>query len=164
VAELKPRVVALLPHAPGHGQTPSRRAWGLPVTLALIDAANSVGCDDVALAAVFGELNSALGFDWLGDQLMALPAASLWQAMERDALVDELVTQHAQLAAFALSNGCEGPPSEAVARFLTREAKAIGGWKRALENARRSGGQDFALFSMTLRKLGDVTRALGAGR
>ncbi|NJN52529.1 MAG: NAD-glutamate dehydrogenase [Gammaproteobacteria bacterium] len=137
-------------------------AAALAITLPLIDAAERTGASPDAVAGVFAAMNESLGFDWLAEQTMALAATSLWQSMERDALVDELVTQHAALAAMALrsANGATG--ADAVTRWMESQAHLVATWRQALDSAQRASSQDFSLFSMTLRKLGDLTRALAS--
>jgi len=190
VAELtrhfQPRIESLLDHAVGlMGEAGSKRrqsridarvAEGVPpalaastanaaalsITLPIIDAAERAGHVPKAVAGVFAVLNQALGFDWLVEQIMSLPTASLWQAMEREALVDELVTQHAALAALVHHSQPDLPDEEAVTTWIASVADLVATWRRALDSAQRSTTQDFSLFSMTLRKLGDLTRTLAA--
>jgi NAD-specific glutamate dehydrogenase len=64
---------------------------------------------------------------------------------------------HAALAAAAFSAG-------GVDAWLARDAKGFAAWRQAMEQALRAGTQDFALYSMTLRRLSDVARALGCAR
>jgi glutamate dehydrogenase len=185
-AYFKPRLEALLAQAAGlmgeagrarrQGLLEARVAKGVPletatiasnaaalaVTLPVIDAAETAQHAPAAVAGAFAVMNQALGFDWLAEQLMALPATSLWQAMERDALVDELVTQHAMLAAMSLDDTTEADSATVVANWSDRNSALLTSWRLALEGAQRAGSQDFALFSMTLRKLGDLTRNLKA--
>jgi glutamate dehydrogenase len=142
--------------------TIASNAAALAVTLPVIDAAEAAKQASVAVAGTFAVMNQTLGFDWLAEQLMALPAGSLWQAMERDALVDELVTQHAALAAMALDRADGMDAAAAVEGWSTRQASMLAGWRQALDSAQRAASPDFALYSMTLRKLGDLTRALAS--
>ena len=185
-AHFKPRIDGLLVHASAlmgeagarrrQAQIDARVARGVPVALAgstanaaalaitlpVIDAAERARLDLDLVAAAFAQMNSSLAFDWFAEQLMALPASGLWQAMERDAMVDELVTQHAALAAIAVRAAARrgADAANAVASWLVQEAGLLAGWRAAIETAQRAPSSDFALYSMTLRKLGDVTRAL----
>jgi glutamate dehydrogenase len=185
-AHFKPRIESLVVHTTGlMGEAGARRrrtqidarvARGVPadvaaatanaaalaVMLPVIDAAERARLDLGFVARTFAEMNQSLGFDWLAEQLMALPAGGLWPAMERDAMVDELVTHHAMLAAIACraaGTACSDAVA-AVAAWTAREAGLMSGWRAAIESAKQASSRDFALYSVTLRKLGDVARAL----
>ena len=134
-------------------------AAALAMTLPVIDSADARGVDPLRVAETFSCLDHALGFDWLSEQLARVPGDSLWQSMERDALLDELVTLHATLAA-GIHNDDGVEISRCVDAWLSDHAGLVGSWRRTLEEAQRTTTPDFSLFSMTLRKLGDLTKAV----
>ena len=74
-------------------------AGALVTTLPVIDAAERRGAAPQAVATIFANLNATLSVDWLADQLSRVTPSSLWQAMERDLLLDDLMNDHAALAA-----------------------------------------------------------------
>jgi len=132
----------------------SANAAGLAVVLPIIDAADRVGGDVGAVAHCYALIGQRLRLGWLGEQLAALPAASHWQAMERDSLLDDVVTQQCALAALVYRSG------EAVDRWLAGQQTFCDNWLRVLDDIAHTGQSDFAMYSMACRKLIDLCRNL----
>jgi glutamate dehydrogenase len=132
--------------------------------LPIIDAAERRGAAPAAVGAVFAELAVALSIDWLTDQLTRLAPDGLWQAMERDLLLDDLLTDHAVLAACVNADLTESDPASvngvAVERWLRQRTQFTRAWRGALDSAQRATTQDFSLLSMTCRKLHDLIAAV----
>jgi len=139
-------------------------AAALVTTLPVIDAAERRAAAPRVVAQVFATLNSALSVDWLVDQIASMTPSSLWQAMERDLLVDDLMTNHALLAASInadlVTSGTSGTDAPAIERWLLDHQQFARAWRAAIDSAQRATTQDFSLFSMTYRKLGDLRRTL----
>jgi glutamate dehydrogenase len=139
-------------------------ATALVTTLPVIDAAERRGAQPQAVAEIFATLNATLAIDWLADQLSVVVPSSLWQAMERELLLDDLMTDHALLAARInadlLANGESGRDATAIDRWLARQQSFARAWRAAIDGAQRAAGTDFSLLSMTCRKLDDLTRTL----
>ncbi len=129
------------------------RASRLADALSIIDAADTTGLDAVAVGEVFVALSDRLQTDWLSDQLAGLTASSHWQAMERDALLDDVMTQQGRLAVSVLSDA--GGDMEA---WLDDRAKFVAEWRRVIGDAQHATQQDFSMFAMTCRKLNDLAR------
>jgi glutamate dehydrogenase len=121
--------------------------------LSIIDAADTTGLDAKAVGEVFVALSDRLQTDWLSDQLASLTAASHWQAMERDALLDDVMTQQGRLAVSVLSDA--GGDIDA---WLSDRAKFVAEWRRVIGDAQHATQQDFSMFAMTCRKLNDLAR------
>ena len=129
------------------------RASRLADALSIIDAADTTGLDAVAVGEVFVALSDRLQTDWLSDQLALLSASSHWQAMERDALLDDVMTQQSLLAVSVLTDA----DGDLDAWIASRE-RFVNGWRRVIGDAQHAGHQDFSMFAMTCRKLGDLAR------
>jgi glutamate dehydrogenase len=135
-------------------------AASLVATLPIIDAAERRAADPLRVGSMFAALNAALGIDWLADQLARLTPASLWQAMERDLLLDDLLTDHGELAAIihthAPTDGAVDGDAAAVNAWLAGHTQFARAWRVTLESAQRTSGADFSMLSMTCRKLHDL--------
>jgi glutamate dehydrogenase len=129
------------------------RASRLADALSIIDAADSTGVDAVAVARVFVSLSDKLHTDWLSDQLASLSPASHWQAMERDALLDDVMSQQGLLAVAVLSEA-DGD----VESWLVQRESFVGEWRRVIGDAQHASHLDFSMFAMTCRKLADLGR------
>lgn len=138
-------------------------AGALVTTLPVINAAERRGAAPQTVAMIFANLNATLSVDWLADQLSRVTPSSLWQAMERDLLLDDLMNDHAALAArIGVEESVSGGESGAVDRWIARQDAFMRSWRAAIEGPQRAAVQDFSLLSMTCRKLGDLIRTLPA--
>jgi NAD-specific glutamate dehydrogenase len=86
--------------------------------------------------------------------------ASLWQALERDLLLDDLMTAHATLAAHIAAHAGSGDEGATVDRWVASQPQFARAWRAALESAQGASKSDFSLLSMTCRKIGDLIRTL----
>jgi NAD-specific glutamate dehydrogenase len=134
---------------------------GALVTTLPVDAAERRGAALQSVAAIFANLNATLSFDWLVDQLSRVAPSSLWQAMERDLLLDDLMNDHAALAArISVGDGSSAVESAAVDRWVEQHGAFVRSWRAVIDAPQRAVAQDFSLLSMTCRKLGDLIKTL----
>jgi glutamate dehydrogenase len=131
----------------------------LAVALPVIDAADRAGADVMQIVDVYTRLASALSLDWLVEQLVQLTAATHWQSMERDALLDDVTTHLGRLATRVVR---EQEDPLAVGEWISAHPRFSGAWRAAVEAAQHAAVQDFSLFSMTCRKLNDLCTMLSA--
>jgi len=149
-------------------------AASLVTTLPIVDASERHGGSVRAVAHAFAALNSTLSIDWLADQLSRVVPTSVWQAMERDLLLDDLMSEHALIAGLICSEGVgsdraggETPMTDdaaanaaAIDRWLERHPQFARAWRSAIDGAQRVPAPDFSLLSMTCRKASDLARSL----
>jgi len=129
------------------------RASRLADALSIIDAADTTGLDAIAVGEVFVALSERLQTDWLSDQLAGLTASSHWQAMERDALLDDVMTQQGLLAVSVLSDA-----NGDLDAWLASRERFVSEWRRVIGDAQHASQQEFSMFAMTCRKLNDLAR------
>ncbi|MGD8416795.1 MAG: NAD-glutamate dehydrogenase, partial [Pseudomonadales bacterium] len=127
------------------------KASRLADALSIIDASDATGEDAVKVAEVFVRLSERLQTDWLSDQLAQLSPGSHWQAMERDALLDDVMTQQGRLAVSVLADA-----GGDMDRWLADREAFVAEWRRVIGNAQHAAQQDFSMFAMTCRRLGDL--------
>ena len=141
-------------------------AAALVTTLPVIDAAERHNAPPQRVAEVFAALNASLSIDWLADQLSRVAPSSLWQAMERDLLLDDLMADQGLLAARInaelVTRGEVGADPAALEGWLTRHQSFVRAWRTAIDSAQRATTRDFSMMSMTCRKLGDLTKTMAA--
>ncbi len=129
--------------------------------LTIIEASEECGQDVVRTAEAYAQIGEALEFDWLTEQVNKVETQTHWQAMERDALLDEFMTRRGDLASDVLKSTDEGiSVTDGMFAWLDGHLTFVENWQRVIEDVQRSGIQDFALYSMTSRKLGDLVRLL----
>ncbi|MCB1685931.1 MAG: NAD-glutamate dehydrogenase, partial [Pseudomonadales bacterium] len=131
------------------------RAVRLSDALPIIDAADQTGAPAGDVAKVYVELSQTLGLDWLSEQLAALSSTSHWQAMERDALLDDVKTQQGVLAGRVLTDS-----GGSVSDWIVSQERFAGDWRAVMADAQHASVQEFSMYAMTCRKLGDLCRSL----
>jgi glutamate dehydrogenase len=130
-------------------------------SLTIIEASEECGQDVIRTAEAYAKIGEALEFDWLSEQINKVETQTHWQAMERDALLDEFMTRRGNLAADLLKNiGSETSVADGMFTWLDEHLVFVENWNLVIEDVQRSGVHDFALYSMTSRKLGDLIRLL----
>ena len=126
--------------------------------LSIIDAAERCDREVAVTAGVYGQLAALLDVDAVNAAIMRLQPQNLWQAMERDALLDDLVTHISSLCTQVLRE--EAGPAPDAAAWLETQPLVGDGWRRISLELQREGHADFSRYSMGIRKLGDLMRAL----
>jgi len=173
-------VRSLLETAPGSFMSPVQRAAfdeasqqlekaGLPssvarkhahetrllVALPVVEVAQRTHRSALEVIPIFAEMGVLLGTDTLIAQLDELDGDH-WQAMERDALLDDVLTQQLELTSRAIN--AQLTPSE----WAAKNSVFMRDWNRVLADLRPGSITSITLYSMTVRKLGDLTKQIEA--
>jgi NAD-specific glutamate dehydrogenase len=131
-------------------------------SLAVIEAATRAGRDAVETARVYSALARRLRLDALSEVIGGLEPQSLWQAMERDALLDDLVTLTGLLCQRLLQDGVAEP--EGLDPWFAARPELEASCARVTGDVLRDRGAgesaDFSLHAMAVRKFGDLVRGL----
>ncbi len=122
--------------------------------LTVVTAAESCSTEPRHLVCVYADIGQRLNLSWLTARLAQLPPTSHWQIMERDSLIDDMVTEQGRLAALVQSQ-CDGQ----VDPWLAQRPHLVTAWNAAIEAAQHANTQDFSLFAITCRKLIDLGRS-----
>jgi glutamate dehydrogenase len=120
--------------------------------LTVVAAARSCDADPCRLVRSYGELGERLCLDRLITRIARHPATSHWQALERDALVDDLVSEQGRLAAVVQRDAAGD-----VAAWMDTHQPLVDDWRRTIEDAAHAV-PDFALYALTARKVIDLGR------
>jgi glutamate dehydrogenase len=124
-------------------------------SLAIIDAAQHVDCAPERVGPIYLELATRLRLDVLSAAIGRLEPHSLWQAMERDALLDDLITHTGVLCRSVLQAADGG-----LQDWLDGHGDFVADWERIGAEVLREEGGDFSMYAMAVRKLGDLLRTL----
>ncbi|MFV2090393.1 MAG: hypothetical protein ACC642_07050, partial [Pseudomonadales bacterium] len=79
--------------------------------------------------------------------------ASHWQSMERDALLDDVMTQQGLLTVDILTQ-----TGGDVDAFLNERTQFTADWRQIILNTQQGSQQDFSMYAMACRKLADLGR------
>ncbi|MEE4300155.1 MAG: NAD-glutamate dehydrogenase domain-containing protein, partial [Pseudomonadales bacterium] len=123
-------------------------------SLAIIDTAQQADSPLEAVGPLYVELARRLRLDQLSTAIAGIDPQSLWQAMERDALLDDLVTHTGTLCGCVLRDG------EHLADWQSAHDAFSADWARIVAEVLREEAGDFSMYAMAVRKFGDLVRAL----
>ena len=126
--------------------------------LSIIDAAERANHSVTTTAEVYAQIASRLDQAAVSAALGAVHPQNLWQAMERDALLDDLVTHTCTLTGRVLA-GSDADDVDPEA-WLDGRPAFVSSWGEIVAGLLRDGQGDFSMYAMGLRKLGDLLRTL----
>jgi glutamate dehydrogenase len=127
-------------------------------SLAIIEAAEQAGRDLARSGRLYVALAARLRLDALSGAISRLEPTSLWQAMERDALLDDLVTHTGTLTLRVLRAAGDGDPADEGVWFGERAAFEDA-WQGICGDVLRESASDFSMYAMAVRKFGDLLRS-----
>jgi glutamate dehydrogenase len=107
------------------------------------------------IATVYFTLGGELELRWISERISLLPTDTSWQALARNALRDDLASQHRAITAtVAKLSPAENDPGRMLLAWKERYGPAIARLKAMIEELRRIGGTlDLAVLSVLLREL-----------
>jgi len=133
-------------------RTAEASAW---VTAFAIGDAAATGHVDIAIVAEHHTtLGGALALDSLAEKLLAIEPATHWQAMERDILVEDVTAAQSRLAASSAASGLSADD------WLQDHDSQRLNWQAIVRDLTQSQSGEFAMLTMTCRKLNDLWRGV----
>lgn len=121
--------------------------------LCVLEAARCTGGDIGAAAEVFYRLHDRLGVDALATRLSDAEVESHWQAVAREAFLDDLESQLRDITLTVLQ---AGPPEQSLVildSWLTSDHPWLQRWTAMVREIQSTQHADFALFSVAVREL-----------
>ncbi|MEE4281234.1 MAG: hypothetical protein V2I41_04780, partial [Pseudomonadales bacterium] len=119
--------------------------------LPVVAVAEQQGCDVAALVDVSSRVATQLSIDWLVSRLTDLHTDSHWQALQIDALYDDLFRLQCEFSAHVLTTA-DGD----FAQWQRQNPGALDSWFSAIEELQTSGATDIALYALIVRRLTDT--------
>jgi glutamate dehydrogenase len=107
------------------------------------------------IATVYFALGGELELRWISERISLLPTDTSWQALARNALRDDLASQHRAITATVAKLSPEtADPGRMMLAWKERYGPAIGRLKAMVEDLRRVNAPlDLAVLSVLLREL-----------
>jgi glutamate dehydrogenase len=141
----------------GVAQDTAGRLAGVDALYAILDTTEISVEQKVALekvAALHFALAGDLELRWFAERITALPTDTSWQALARNALRDDLASQHRALTAAVVKLSPGLPePAQMLSAWKERYAQPIGRLHAMREELKRAGTLDLAVLSVLLREL-----------
>jgi glutamate dehydrogenase len=107
-----------------------------------------------AVAALYFALAGELELRWIAEKISLLPTDTPWQALARNALRDDLSSQHRAITATIAKLSPESSdPAQMLAAWHERYGPAVQRLKTMIEELKRTKVLDLAVLSVLLREL-----------
>ena len=128
--------------------------------LSIVDAANESGSDPLVVARVYFLLADKLGLHWFAKQIADVNVESFWQAMAREAFMDDVESQMRTLAVSILRlSGGETDLDKVIELWIEQHQLLVSRWREMITELQAAPGTDYAMFSVALRELLDLAQA-----
>jgi len=107
------------------------------------------------ISTLYFALGGELELRWISERISLLPTDTSWQALARNALRDDLASQHRAITAtVARLSPAEADPGRMLLAWKERYGPAIGRLKAMVDDLRRVNAPlDLAVLSVLLREL-----------
>ncbi|GAA5316830.1 MAG: NAD-glutamate dehydrogenase GdhB [Candidatus Pelagadaptatus aseana] len=128
--------------------------------LSIVDAAKTIDADPLVVARVYFLLADKLGLHWFAKQIADVTVESFWQAMAREAFMDDVESQMKTLAVsiLRLSGGNENL-EQVIEMWIEQHQLLVDRWRAMITELQAAPGTDYAMFSVALRELLDLAQA-----
>ncbi len=128
--------------------------------LGIIHAAAESDSPLLDVAQLYFLLGEQLELDWFSGQINAAKVENEWQALARDAYMEDLEWQQRTLATGALRHICENRDMPAcLQRWQKQQGALVDRWKEMLTELHATDSPDFAMFAVANRELLDLARS-----
>ncbi|WP_019531584.1 NAD-glutamate dehydrogenase [Dasania marina] len=127
--------------------------------LNMVEAARLSGQSATRVAETYFILGDKLSFHWFAGQISEVAVENYWQAMAREAFMDDLESQVRTIVVSVLS--CARPEQsldEAIEQWQQQHRLLVERWMHMVNELRSAIGTDFAMFSVALRELLDLAQ------
>jgi len=128
--------------------------------LPIVDVAARLGADFLKVATLYFQLGESLELDWFGAQILSAKVDNEWQALAREAYLEDLQVQQCTLAEGVLRLGRDDENITAcLATWEEREAPLLQRWRDMLAELHAATAPDFAMFAVANRELLDLAQS-----
>ena len=128
--------------------------------LAIADVAAASGSDLLEVAQLYYQLGERLELDWFGGLILSGKVENEWQAMAREAYLEDLQWQQSTLAQCVLHGRAVGQDiAAALESWEAREATLLERWRGMLGELHAVVVPDFAMFAVANRELLDLAQS-----
>jgi glutamate dehydrogenase len=127
--------------------------------LNMVEAANQSNQDIARVAETYFILGDRLGFYWFAGEISEVDVGNYWQALAREAFMDDLESQVRTIVVSILS--CAKPEQsidDAIDQWEEQHQVLVDRWMHMITELKGVTGTDFAMFSVALRELLDLAQ------
>jgi glutamate dehydrogenase len=140
----------------------ARRVASMQALLSVFDIVEDAAATERPLPvvmAIYFQIGSRLGLDWLRDRILELPRADRWQALARAALRDDLYQLHRSLTRdVLLSAGAQDGGERSIEAWQERNDTAVKRAVSVLGDVKASSTYDTTTLPVALRELKNLVQ------
>jgi len=127
--------------------------------LGIAEAAHQSGADVKEVVEVHHLLGEQLGLYWFAHLISDVKIDNYWQAMARETFIDDLDKQLRLLSVGLLRLADDRPVAEVLSLWMNKYSSLVERWRVMMHDLQSTQGTDFAMFSVAMRELVDLTQA-----
>ncbi|WP_439107525.1 NAD-glutamate dehydrogenase [Congregibacter sp.] len=128
--------------------------------LAIVDVSAQTGNDLMEVASLYYHLGERLELDWFGAQVLGSKVENEWQAMAREAYIEDLQWQQCTLAQGVLRlRGDDRDVLACIEAWEEQESALLKRWTDMLGELHTTSSPDFAMFAVANRELLDLAQS-----
>lgn len=128
--------------------------------LSVVDAARISQRGLGEIAELYFTLGNYLSLPWFYSQISELSVDNNWQAMARETFLSDLESQLRCLTtALIRFIDADNPLASVIDKWHLRHSLLIGRWNAMVNDLKSAGSSDYAIFSVALRDLLDLSQA-----
>lgn len=128
--------------------------------LSVVDVARTSGRALADIARLYFALGNYLNLPWFYTQISELGVENNWQAMARETFLSDLESQLRNLTISLIPAVDEGSsPDAVIQRWHCRHELLINRWQLMVNDLKSVSASDYAIFSVALRDLLDLSQA-----
>jgi glutamate dehydrogenase len=136
-----------------------------PTGLAIVDVAVKTGGDLLEVAGLYYHLGERLELDWFGAQVLNSKIDNEWQAMAREAYLEDLQWQQCTLTKGVMRLRGEGRDILAcLTAWEEQEHALLQRWRDMLGELHATSSPDFAMLAVANRELLDLAQSTQRGQ
>ena len=110
-------------------------------------------------AAVYFQIASRFGLEWLRDDAQPLLAGDHWQHRAVSAIVEDLYSQQRALCRAVLSEGVQATPEDAVQNWITANNEIFERATALFDDLKSAGALDLAKLALANRHMRELLLA-----
>ena len=127
--------------------------------LGIVQASLNTGKSFKDVSEIFYLLLDKLSLSWFATQLSSVNVESYWQALARESFIDDLESQVRKLTESLLRLQGVMSKEETLEKWHQKNQYLVDRWKSMVNEVQGSQVTDYAMFSVALRELIDLTQA-----
>ncbi|MFK8042583.1 NAD-glutamate dehydrogenase [Congregibacter sp.] len=128
--------------------------------LAIVDVSTQTENDLMEVATLYYHLGERLELDWFGAQVLGSKVENEWQAMAREAYMEDLQWQQCTLAQGVLRlRNDDRDVVACITAWEEQESALLKRWKDMLSELHTTSSPDFAMFAVANRELLDLAQS-----